>query len=96
MKHKLKIVLENGMYVGYALVDDKVVFQTNPCRDSISCSRALSQYAGKQTAKATPVPTSRGHRITQTLVKSSSTPTVSPTVAPRPVPTPTRRCCGRG
>jgi hypothetical protein len=98
MKNKLKIVNENGMYVGYALKNDEVVFKTNPCKDTISCSRALSQYAGKQTAKAAPVPTSRGHRITQTSSQSLPTSTRSPAPVrpPAVVPTPTRRCCGRG
>lgn len=92
MKHKLKIVQENNMYVGYALVDDKIVFQTSPCRDSVSCSRALSQYSGKQSSQARQVPTPKGRRIVQT----SSQNVPAPTIAPTPAPKPTRRCCGRG
>lgn len=80
------------MYIGYALVDGKVVFQTNPCKDSISCSRALSQYSVKQSSQAKLVPTPKGRRIVQTTSQNVPTPTVAPTPAPKP----TRRCCGRG
>jgi hypothetical protein len=98
MKNKLKIVNENGMYVGYALKNDEVVFKTNPCKDTISCSRALSQYAGNQTTSANPLPTPKGNRITQI---TSSTPTASlqrtaPVQSQKPASPAPRRCCGRG
>lgn len=97
MKHKLKIVQEDGMYFGYALKDDEVVFKTNPCKDTISCSRALSQYAGNQSAQANLVPVQRGNRIVQAPQSGPavSSQRIAPTSAPTPAPAP-RRCCGRG
>ena len=111
MKTKLKIVNENGMYVGYALKNDEVVFKTNPCKDTISCSRALSNYTGNQTNHTSPLPSlPKRNRITQSSSPKPNTsfkhvaPLSAPSSkqaprpaspAPAPAPAP-RRCCGRG
>ncbi len=87
MKHKLKIVPEGGQYIGYALLNDEVVFQTSPCKDTIACSRALSQFVGKQSTTS-PVPAHFAQRAIQAPaapISGASQTTASP-----------RRCCGRG
>lgn len=89
MKYKLKIVPEGSQFIGYALENDEVVFQTNPCRDSIAASRELSKLINNEQ----PVSFSNKPVQVGTLKPQSSTPTPAP--LPAPIPTP-RKCCGRG
>jgi hypothetical protein len=90
MKYKLKIVPEGTQFIGYALENDEVVFQTNPCRDSIAASRELTKLiGGKQ-------PVVFGSKQTNNIIKASSTPAPvsnQPSSTP-PAPQP-RKCCGR-
>ena len=89
MKYKLKIVPENGGYVGYALINNEVVFNTNTHKDTIMASRELSKFIGNQNNSQTivPVPQQRANsaiNIPQTTVRSNAK-TASST-----------KCCGRG
>ena len=94
-KYKLKIVQEDGMYVGYALQNDEIAFKTNPCKDSITASRSLSILIGKAHAPSVPqIPAQRPAGATS-VFKAPSTP-VSYTAASVPQPVAPRRCCGRG
>lgn len=86
MKYKLKILPENGGYVGYALLNDEVVFSTSVCKDSIIASRELSTFVA--TKQPTNHATAR-HIVTAPTVYAQS-------ASPSPAPSPSRRCCGRG
>ena len=88
MKYKLKIVPQDGGYVGYALLNDEVVFTTNKHKDTVMASRELSNYvAQNQTAAPKPVPV---RRTNSALVTPSATVQQSAPVAP------VKKCCGRG
>ena len=52
MKSKVKIIRTEKGYVGRVLNGDSVVHETPPCRDSITASRALSNYIGTHPANA--------------------------------------------
>ncbi len=94
-KYKLKIVQEDGMYVGYALQNDEIAFKTNPCKDSVTASRSLSILIGKSHAPSVhQMPAQRAAGATSTY-KAPSIP-ISHTAASAPLPTAPRKCCGRG
>ena len=98
-KYKLKIVEEDGMYVGYALENDEVKAKTAPCRDSVTASRNLSILIGRaQAPTLSSVQHTLNNRPTSVFKAPapSSPPVVAPT-APSPQPqAPRRSCCGRG
>ena len=88
MKYKLKIVPQDGGYVGYALLNDEVVFTTNKHKDTVMASRELSSYVASVT-QVNPVPVRRAN----SALKTPPAPiqgTAQPTAAPA------RRCCGGG
>jgi hypothetical protein len=90
MKNKLKIVNENGMYVGYALKSNEVVYKTVPYKDSISCSRDLAKNADKQG------PVTQTTRSVRPPTVTTSTTTQHLPSNPTPRFKPKRGCCGRG
>ena len=94
-KYKLKIVQENGMYVGYALQNDEIVFKTNPCKDSITASRSLSILIGKSHSPSLPQVSTQRTVGTKSTYKAPSTP-ISHTTASAPQQATPRKCCGRG
>ena len=84
-KYKIKIVQENGMHVGYALLNNEIAFKTEPFGDSISASRKIATLISENRPPA-PI-------IRATDQKASSIP-ISYTAAN---PTrPAKKCCGRG
>lgn len=88
MKYKLKIVPQDGGYVGYALLNDEVVYTSNIHKDTVMASRELSNYiAQNQTATPKPVPV---RRTNSALVTPSATVQQSAPVASM------KKCCGRG
>lgn len=93
MKYKLKIVQEDGMYVGYALENDEVKAKTAPCKDSITASRNLTTLINS--GNLTP-----SKPVTRTLrATTMNNPTPAPAPQPQPQPSPSsapRKCCGRG
>lgn len=44
MKYKTKIIPENGKYVGYVMLNEEVVYTSNPLGDPIAVSRELTAY----------------------------------------------------
>ena len=90
MKYKLKIVPQDGGYVGYALLNDEVVFTTNKHKDSATASRELSSYVASNT-QVKPVPMKRAQSVLQT----PSAP-IQGTAQPPPPAASARKCCGRG
>lgn len=89
-KYTFKVIPQDGGYVGYALLDDEVVFTTNACKDVVTASRTLSNVVRDQTA---PTPPSAS-----VIPKAEeSEVVVEPPKRKRAAKkTPTRKCCGRG
>ena len=87
-KYKLKIVPENGKFVGYAMENDEVKAKTEPCQNSSVASRNLSILVSSLDSSPT---------INQPKVFSmGSTTRQTPPSAPAPQPSaPARKCCGR-
>jgi hypothetical protein len=97
MKYKLKIVPQDGGYVGYALLNDEIAFTTSFNKDVTAVSKELSVFASTNQPQAPVV-----------VVANRSAGSVEVMRAPAPAapapsnPTPTastsvpRKCCGRG
>jgi hypothetical protein len=90
VKYKLKIVPQDGGYVGYALLNDEVVFATSVYKDSTIVSRELSKFTNKseKSSPIVPVPNKRANSaitIPTAINRSSGKPTGG-----------SSRCCGRG
>ena len=94
-KYKLKIVQEDGMYVGYALQNDEIAFKTNPCKDSVTASRSLSILIGNSYSPSLPQVPAQRTVGTKSTHKAPSTP-ISHTAASAPQQVAPRKCCGRG
>jgi len=108
MKYKTKIIPEGNGYVGYALLNDEVVFTTNVHVDTVMPIRELSAYIARQ--QISPVSKTSNQATPHTPIQSipnNSVPPPIPGVAARPIPVqvtqpevqptaPTRKCCGRG
>lgn len=89
MKYKLKIIPQDGGYVGYALQNDEVVLTTNVHKDSVMASRELSKLIMDK-EQITFVPSTK-------VFSSSQIPAAPQGIAQPSAPSaPTRRCCGRG
>ena len=86
-KYKLKIVQENGGYVGRAILNDEVEFTTNVHKDPIMASRELSNYVASKQEES-----SRNIRRTS----SATSPSLVAPDMPSMTSAPARRCCGRG
>jgi hypothetical protein len=91
--NKLKIVQEDGMFVGYCLQNDEVIAKTAPCKDSTTASRNLSILLGSMQAPQLPLPQGNGPSV----IKSAPPATVpmSYTASRAPQPSGPRKCCGR-
>lgn len=91
MKYKLKIVPENGGYVGYALLNDEVALTTNIHKDAIMASRELSKLVAneKPVTLATPVPSQQPNMVHSALPPAQFRTTAKSSNV-------TSRCCGRG
>ena len=89
MKYKLKIVPQDGGYVGYALQNDEVIYTTSVHKDTIMASRELSKFVSNQDKPQTisPVPFQRAN---------SALPIPSSTVRSNSRPVTNTKCCGRG
>ena len=111
MKYKLKIVPQDGGYVGYALLNDEVVYTTNNHKDTVMASRELSSYVASASQEPA-IPTQRPASIRPSAVQAPSvnnlvpvrrSPITNPAASPAPIQgvakpsaAPVRRCCGRG
>jgi hypothetical protein len=105
MKYKTKIVPHQGNYIGYVMLDNNVVFSSNPHRDTVMVAREMSNYIASavqpfsapvapERQTVTNPPPSTDNLVP--LLRTSSTPPVNlgyvPPAAPVQQP---RRCCGR-
>ena len=87
MKYKLKIVPQDGGYVGYALLNDEVVYTSNVHKDAVMASRELSNYVASVT-EVNPVPVRRAN----SALKTPPAPIQGVSSAQA---APARKCCGR-
>lgn len=79
MKSKVKIVRTDKGFVGYVMQNDEVIFETPPCRDGITASRALSNHIGSHPAGSS----SASVTVTNATVRGTKGSSGS------------GRCCGR-
>lgn len=78
MNNQIKIIQENGAYVGYLLKFGEVIFQTPPCSDAGTASRLVTEHLNLQTTTAPiPVPSSAVSNIHQHPSYSAPTATIS-------------------
>jgi hypothetical protein len=92
-KYQFKIIPQDGGYVGYAMLNDEVVFTTPVCRDSVVASRSLTNFVSEKTKTNIP------HRpmnpsfapVPAMRVGSMTNPSPANNNAAAP-----RKCCGRG
>lgn len=109
MKYKTKIVPEGTGYVGYALLNDQVVFTSSVQNDTLLIVREVSQYIAAQSkqpikffpprAPKSPMPPPPPRNLMQMAEQSpavNQTVPIEPNSAPTITPVPQRRCCGRG
>lgn len=87
MTHKIKIASQDGKYIGYALINNEVVFETAPQNDVNTASRLVSEYI--QGIKGQPVAVN----ISAQQPTSAFTNPVPAAATVQPAP---RKCCGRG
>jgi hypothetical protein len=96
-KYKIKILPIDGKFIGYALLNDEIIKQTGPCKDTISASRELSKLLNEEANlfdKKTLTPTPVMFAANQTTSSSTVVPSGPlPSSSPRPI---SRKCCGRG
>jgi hypothetical protein len=79
MNNQIKVVQENGAYVGYLLRSGEMIFSTPPCTDAGTASRLVSEHLKLQTTTApVPVPSSAVSAIPQTYSPSVQNTQVSP------------------
>ena len=88
--HKIKIQIVDDKYVGYAMINEQIVFTTAPQLDVNSASRLVTQYIQGNNNTSQPVAASA-----PSVSPIPSTPTYGNTVV-TPTPPPPRKCCGRG
>lgn len=108
MNYKTKIVPEGTGYIGYALLNDEVVFTSSIQNDTLLIVREVSQYITAQSKQPIKFFPPRAPKSSMTppsprnlMSTTNETPAVNQIVPiePNPVPTSTpspRRCCGRG
>ena len=87
MKYKTKIIPENGGYVGYAILNEEVVFTTNTHKDTIMAARELSSKISAAIQGASPVPV---QRFANSSVQSSSTNNLVPSTRSTNPPLPSQ------
>ena len=92
-KYQFKIIPQDGGYVGYAMLNDEVVFTTPVCKDSIVASRSLTNFISQKT---------NNNAIPVRQMKPGFAPVPAMQAGPISNPSPAsntaapRRCCGRG
>lgn len=86
MTHKIKIAIQDGKYVGYAIINNEVVFETAPQNDVNAASRLVTEY----------IQGVKGQPVAVNVTAQQPTPTFTnpiPAATAQPAP---RKCCGRG
>jgi hypothetical protein len=102
VKYKTKIIPENGGYVGYALLNDEVVFTTNNHKDPVMASREISNYIASTPPIIVQKPTLRSASsnhlvpVRRSPVQQGPAPAQPVQGFAQPSPSAPRRCCGRG
>jgi hypothetical protein len=108
MRYKTKIVPQNGGYIGYAFLNEDVVYTTKNHKDTVMVVRELTSYiATISQPSVNQLPTQRVINSTapalDNLVPVNKNVNI-PVPGPIPIPAPAsstpvsapRRCCGRG
>lgn len=109
MKYKTKILPSGNKYVGQVLLEDEVIYTTNPHRDTVMVAREMSNYIAEsqpkpKTATNSPIPQKAYSQPTVPRnlvpVRRNTTNPVSTSAdassSPVEIPVVTRKCCGRG
>lgn len=112
MKYKTQIVQENNNFIGYAMVNEDVVYTTNLHPDPVMVTRELTRFISSNSPSLPTLPTkppvksasqvnlaSKAFPVRSSTSANPSLPDIKePTSAPyTPVTNlPQRKCCGRG
>ena len=80
MNNQIKIIQENGKYVGYLLKHGEVIFTTAPCDDAGTASKLVSEHVHLQ---ATQVPTPTAQVAPTASQQNPSQPVVNQTTPAR-------------
>ena len=86
MKYKLKIIPQDGGYIGYALLNDEVAYTTAFNKDSSAVSKELSMFVTKQPLSSI---VHKPTGLVEDIKKTTSTSVTQTNSTPR-------KCCGRG
>lgn len=87
-RYKFKIIPENGGFVGFALLNDEVAYQTNVCSSSQIASLSLTELVQKNQQVGS-------KKDSTTTLKQINFKTI-PVSAPSAIPSAPKKCCGRG
>ena len=80
MNNQIKIIHENGKYVGYLLKHGEVIFTTTPCDEPGTASKLVSEHLQLQ---ANQIPTPTAYVAPTTSQQNSSLPVVNQTTPAR-------------
>lgn len=88
--YKIKIIPDNGKFVGYALQNEEVIFFTVPCSSSILATKRLTELIEKKHPAQTTTNLTVSKQVSSPATRNSvSSTSVVKTVSPK-------KCCGRG
>jgi hypothetical protein len=93
MNIKIKVIKEEGGFVGYLLSDEEIVYKTIVYADAMSASNALTQYASNQSVQSQ---LAKNKFKLPFELNASVRKQLSPTINPSMTPLTNRSCCGRG
>lgn len=109
MKHKTKIEPHGTGFIGYAIVNEQIVYTSNVLRDPVAVSREIASFISSNVTPGIPARpiaprANNPHPVPFTdnnLVPAKRTGPVQAQEEPQtntfqPMPPPPRRCCGRG
>lgn len=81
MNNQIKIIYENGKYVGYLLKHGEVVFTTSPCEQAATASKLVSEHLQLQSNQ---IPTPTADVVNTAPQQNPSQPVVNQTAPARP------------
>lgn len=109
MKYKTKILPSGNKYVGQVILEDEIVYTTNPHRDTVMVAREMSNYIAEsqpklKTVTNSPVPQKAYSQPTvprdlvpvRRTTANQLSPSSDTNSSPVEIPVVTRKCCGRG
>ncbi len=95
MNHQIKVTEQNGNYIGHALVDNNVVYITEPQANANAAAKLVTEYIQKTAFNANTSTKAIATGI-EPVVAAPQTTEANPTLSSPPLFSPTRKCCGRG